>query len=551
MAMRHAALESENARLYRMAQSQADDMFALYQISQLLGNEVADLEAAVLDELMRLVQAEAGALLLATDGGACGMTWEVAASMGARADASWMALVTGASSAAALLNRGLDLTGNVVGDVRDPGAIYLPLAVRGREVGMVWLRPRVSEGFAKHDLRLLSTLAHEVALAILSRRAHRELESERAKLAAIVNGANDGIVLVDQHCHVQSFNPTIEALTGRPAAYALGRPCAEALGCRDAANAPRCEGGCPFARVLSAQAPLPYLETILETVEGRRVTVAASYAPVHGLADGEAMGVAIVRDVSYQKEAEQLKSTYIATVSHELRTPVALIRGYTETLLHLDLTDEVRRHLVGELNEATERLTDIVGNVLDVSSFDAGALRLRREPLDVRALARDVVAEHVAGAPRHHISTSFPGEDLAALWDRDRMRQVLANLIVNAVKYSPDGGRILVSAWGDESDIYVGVTDEGIGIARHDMARLFGRFQRLESAMAARAPGSGLGLYICQRIVEAHGGRITAESPPPRNGPVPLPADWRGGTTFATRLPRQTDRGAPAAEVVG
>jgi signal transduction histidine kinase len=150
----------------------------------------------------------------------------------------------------------------------------------------------------------------------------------------------------------------------------------------------------------------------------------------------------------------------------------------------------------------------------------------------------EVVAEQAAQAPQHRISTSCPQDVLTAWWDAGRMRQVLANLIVNAIKYSPQGGRVLVHAWSERDDVLISVTDEGIGIARHEMARLFGRFQRLESAAVSRAPGSGLGLHICQRIIEAHGGRIQAKSPPPRHGAPPLPPDWRGGTMFTVRVPQ-------------
>ena len=375
--------------------------------------------------------------------------------------------------------------------------------------------------------------------AILSRRAHRQLESERATLSAIIDGASDGVVLGDEQRRVHVFNAALEALTGRPAAQTLGQTCVHALGCRDVAGLPGCEGGCPFERVLRTGTSLPYLETVLETAEGQHLTVASSYAPVHGMADGHAYGVAIVRDVRVRKDAEQLKRTFIAMVSHELRTPLALIRGYTETLRHLDLDEGTRARLVVELDEATGRLASIVDDVLDVSSFDAGRLRLRFELVSISALVHEVVAEHVEQAPGHRIITRCCETPLTALWDARRMRQVLANLISNAIKYSPQGGRILVRTWTEGDDVLLSVTDEGIGIARQDMPRLFGRFQRLESSAVRGAPGSGLGLYICRCIVAAHGGDIQAESPPPRHGGPSLPPDWRGGTMFTVRVPRQ------------
>jgi signal transduction histidine kinase len=227
-------------------------------------------------------------------------------------------------------------------------------------------------------------------------------------------------------------------------------------------------------------------------------------------------------------------------VSHELRTPLALIRGYTETLRHLDLDEGTRSRLVVELDEATGRLASIVDDVLDVSSFDAGGLRLRFQPVSVSALVHEVVAEHVEQAPEHRIITRCPGAPLTAFWDASRMRQVLANLISNAIKYSPHRGRILVRTWTEGDDVLLSVTDEGIGIARQDMPRLFRRFQRLEGGADRRAPGSGLGLYICRCIVVAHGGDIQAESPPPRHGGASLPPDWRSGTMFTVRVPRQT-----------
>jgi signal transduction histidine kinase len=402
-----------------------------------------------------------------------------------------------------------------------------------------FLRPA---GHGEQVLTLLLTMSKRRGLsrAILARRAHRQLESERATLSAIIDGASDGVVLVDEQRRVHVFNAALEALTGRPAAQTLGQTCVHALGCRDVAGLPGCEGGCPFERVLRTGTSLPYLETVLETAEGQHLTVASSYAPVHGMADGHAYGVAIVRDVRVRTDAEQLKRTFIAMVSHELRTPLALIRGYTETLRHLDLDDGTKDRLVVELDEATERLAGIVDDILDVSSFDAGRLRLRFELVSISALVHEVVAEHGEQAPGHRIMTRCCETPLTALWDARRMRQVLANLISNAIKYSPQGGRILVRTWTEGDDVLLSVTDEGIGIARQDMPRLFGRFQRLESSAVRGAPGSGLGLYICRCIVAAHGGDIQAESPPARHGGASLPPDWHGGTIFTVRVPQQT-----------
>jgi len=536
----HAAREDENLRLFRAAQAQADDMFALYQISQLLGSETEDLETEVLNELMRLVRADAGALLVLSSrfGERQAPMWELVASEGVGKGASWQTLQSGAREISVFLSGGPNLAGSIVGDVHDPGAVYLPLSVHGRSVGMVWLRTVSPGGFAKHDLRMLNQLAHEVALAILSRRTHRELESERAKLVAVVNGASDGVMLVDEQHLVSVFNPALERLTGRSTAQVLGQLCSVALGCSDKSDRRHCESECPFELVRRTGAPIPYREMVLTTVEGRRLAVAGSYALMHSPADGRILVVAIVRDVSRQKETEQLKSTFIATVSHELRTPLALIRGYAETLLHFDLDEATRRHLVVELGEATERLSSIVGDVLDVSSFDAGQLQLHLSTVDVCALVRTVTAEYAAQAPQHQLLSFLPQAPLLAVWDAGRMRQVLANLIVNAIKYSPAGGRVLVRVWTDQQTVFLSVTDEGLGLARHEMVRLFGRFQRLESAAISRAPGSGLGLYICQRIVATHGGSIRAESPPPHGGTVALPFDWRGGTLFTVGVPR-------------
>jgi signal transduction histidine kinase/FixJ family two-component response regulator len=217
-------------------------------------------------------------------------------------------------------------------------------------------------------------------------------------------------------------------------------------------------------------------------------------------------------------ELNRLRSELIANVSHELRTPLGLIKAFCTTLLRedVDLDRETQREFLRDIDQETDKLEKIVDNLLDLSRMENGRLRMDKQATDLGHLARGVVeAMKMDIQPRqHHLVHDFPPTPLVATVDAKRIEQVLRNLLGNSIKYSPGGGTITVGGRGDGRQFLVWVSDQGIGIPRKDLGAIFDRFYRVENEVTRNTSGAGLGLAVCQGIVEAHGGRIWAESTP-------------------------------------
>ena len=223
-------------------------------------------------------------------------------------------------------------------------------------------------------------------------------------------------------------------------------------------------------------------------------------------------------------EIEQLKNELVSTVSHELKTPLSAIKAYTATLRHNPtLYDKRRDEFLGVVEQQADRLARIVDDMLLVTRVETDQLLRRRVRMPLDALVEDAAKEIGADPVLHPIERHVEGVEISG--DPDRLRDVLRNLIENAVKYSPQGGPVIVSAQETDGYTHVEIADRGIGIAEEHLPYVYDRFYRVESDATSPTGGSGLGLYIVNALVRAHGGTIDVRSTPGE------------GTTFTLRLP--------------
>ena len=213
------------------------------------------------------------------------------------------------------------------------------------------------------------------------------------------------------------------------------------------------------------------------------------------------------------RQSERLKSELVSIVSHELRTPLAGILGYSSLLLKREFDEEDARRYLEVINSQGQRLSSLVEEFLDVERVEAGRIELKEQVFDLGRLLQDEARVMGAEAPRHRFDVAVGEEPLSVLGDPDRLAQVYANLLANAVKYSPDGGLIEVRGRRDNGVVRVHVRDEGVGIPIEHQARIFTKFFRAEARESGFA-GTGLGLAVSRDIVEAHGGRIGFSSAP-------------------------------------
>jgi K+-sensing histidine kinase KdpD len=228
------------------------------------------------------------------------------------------------------------------------------------------------------------------------------------------------------------------------------------------------------------------------------------------------------------RRAERTRSEVLATLSHELRMPLSTIKGYATALLldELAWTDAKRREFLQLIEVACDDMEVMVRDILDSSLIDVDQLRLERRPLALPALAHEIADEAQHRSPKHRLMVDFPADFPVVPADPHWMRQVLRNILDNAVKYSPEGGLVVVRGEARAGDVVVSIADQGVGISSEDLIPLFERYFRVRSASALHVPGTGLGLPIARAVVEAHGGRIWVES------------QVREGTTILFSLPR-------------
>ncbi|HEY3061584.1 MAG TPA: ATP-binding protein [Chloroflexota bacterium] len=220
------------------------------------------------------------------------------------------------------------------------------------------------------------------------------------------------------------------------------------------------------------------------------------------------------RKVAALRELDRMKTELLGTVSHELRTPLGSIKGYATTLLtHGNrLKREEQREFLEIIDSEADRLRELIENLLDMSRLEAGVLRIDRAPIRLGAVMRDVLRKVQLATPDHELDLEWPAHDPLVAADSRRIYQIVQNLLTNAVKYSPTGGRIALAGACERHDLVVSVQDQGLGMPASELDRIFDRFHRVGGEVARRIGGTGLGLAICKGLVDAHGGRIWAES---------------------------------------
>jgi two-component system phosphate regulon sensor histidine kinase PhoR len=349
------------------------------------------------------------------------------------------------------------------------------------------------------------------------------LSAERTRLAAILSGMVDGVIATDRQGNV--------LLANRAAAEMLRPPTPASPAVRATTGAAPPVPGPRLRALLSDAATEGRIsaEELPPAEVGDRL-VEVHCAPIVGDGTAPIGAVAVLRDVTELRRLERARRELTANVSHELRTPLTSIKGFAETLLAGAVRDEeTARHFLEIIDNEANRLVKLVDDLLDLSRLESKRISLELGQVDVGRLVEETVARlrPLAGARDFQVQPA--PQDVVAIADRDRLAQVLTNLLDNAIKFTPEGGRIAVGWRVLNGEVEVSVADTGAGIAEADLPHVFERFYKADRARAATPGGSGLGLAITKHIVEAHGGRIRVSSAPGK------------GTTFTFTLPRDGD----------
>jgi PAS domain S-box-containing protein len=392
--------------------------------------------------------------------------------------------------------------------------IALPLVLRDTPVGLIYVfRAALNVAFSADDRQVLQDFADQAAIAVSNARLYQSVLREKQRLDATIEQSADGVMIIDSRWRITTFNKAMEQLTGWPREEAIGRPCAEVLAIQNAQGINICLADCPLQRL--PYAPNPVAEGRITTRDGRELYVQSRYAPQRG-PQGQFLGaIANVRDVTLQKQEEELQNTFISVISHELKTPVSIIKGYAGTLRREDATFSEAQYRDGlaVIEDEADRLARQIQDLLDVSRLTAGGMRLEPSNFPIGTMAADVAHSFAATAgEQFQFELRFPDDMPPVYADYERTRQVLVNLVSNAVKYSPEGGTIRIGGWAEGDYAVCYVADQGSGIPPEEQEAIFRRFYRVDNRLARETQGSGLGLFLTRAIVEAHGGRIWVES---------------------------------------
>jgi PAS domain S-box-containing protein len=397
-----------------------------------------------------------------------------------------------------------------------PSFLGVPIRYRGRIVGNLYLADKRGAGeFSEKDGRMVEMLATRAAVAIETARLYAGEVAQRTWLQSIIDQMPEGVMLLNESGGVEAMNRALLALSsddpeavdpwGNPAIFDVREPDGTPV---------------PFAdylvvRALTRGEVATDHEHFVRVRDGRMVPVLVSAAPIRD-EDGLITGaVAVIRDVTALKELERLREEWASVVAHDLRQPVGAISLTAESLIkmHEGEPSAKERRAVERIRSASLRLNRMIEDLLDASRIEAKRLSVEPRLVDFRGLVDAVLESHRESAAGRPVKVSV--ERGQAAWiDPDRIHQVLGNLLSNAVKYGAPGSEITIHCSALDDTLEVSVTNEGGGIPADELPRLFSRFGRARSARAAGTPGLGLGLYIARGLVEAHGGRMWAESVP-------------------------------------
>ena len=432
-----------------------------------------------------------------------------------------------------------------------------PVLHLGQRVGSVFLAEKEDgQEFTLEDEETLALFAAQAALAIANARRHREERRARAGLETLIETSPVGVAVFDASTGFPvSFNR--EAMRIVDSLRDSGQTPVELL---NRVTFRRADGRevslqeFPLAGLLSSPETVQAEEIVLRVPDGRSVTVLLNAAPIMGEDGAVESFMVTLQDLAAVEETERLRADFLAMVSHELRIPLTSIKGSAATILDsvADLDPAVVRQFVRIMRDQADHMNDLVGNLLDVARIETGALPVSPEPAEVAALVDRARSAFGNAGGGNILEIDIPPDLPLVLADRRRVVQVLVNLLTNAARHSPPGSAVRVSAARDGVHVAVTVSDEGRGIPAERLPYLFRKFSGDRSGDWSGEPGgnTGLGLAICKGIVEAHGGRIRAESGGPGLGTrftFTLPTVGETGQNKATAALLS----GPEAEVCG
>ena len=368
-----------------------------------------------------------------------------------------------------------------------------------------------------------------------------DLRDEKQRSNIIFNSIDDGVLLFDSSNIIQMLNPAASTLLGWPGNEALNLDWQNVVKLVNEKGEPLDRGSHLFSRVLTSDTTIRDNTTMLVSRNNKQMPVTLSLTPLKD-GNGQVYGaVAVFRDVTHERQQEKQRSDFISTASHEMRTPVAAIEGYLSLAMNekVSTIDSRARGYLEKAHSSTSHLGQLFQDLLNSAKADDGRLSSHPVAMEVAEFLETLTSDLRFVAEKKGLSVEFTiGSSQVidathnvvkplyyVLADPDRMREVITNLFDNAVKYT-DQGKVSLGITGDENVVQIYVRDTGPGIPSEDVPHLFQKFYRVDNSATRTIGGTGLGLYLCRKIVELYQGRIWVESQPGK------------GSTFFINMPR-------------
>ncbi len=364
-----------------------------------------------------------------------------------------------------------------------------------------------------------------------------QLAKEKELLSVTLSSMGEGVIVVDIEKRIMLFNSVAEDITGWKFEEVENKPVDEVLHVLDERTKDEIDN--PFDLVMESGDINSTNECdSLISKDGGEHPIFATTAPIKNN-DGGLMGIVVVfRDVSREREIDRMKTDFVSSVSHELRTPLTSIKAYTATILRdPNMPEQTQRQFLTVINGESNRLQSLVEDLMKISRIESGTMNIVTQSLDVAIVLDKVITALKPTVSEKNIKLETNIDDgLGHLQaDESKIESVITNLISNAIKFTPEEGRITISAKQIQEEIVISVNDSGMGIPKEDLPKIFNRFYRVNRP-GTQIQGTGLGLAIVNEIVKAHGGRIDVVS------------ELNQGTTFTVVLPMET---SPALEPAG
>lgn len=385
----------------------------------------------------------------------------------------------------------------------------IPIVFHSKTLGVIAVC-RKEEPYQEHDLRLVKLVSARLAVLSENANLYHDVNARRERWEAVFKFTDEGIVIFSDQEKIVGFNPACVKMTGFSTAEALGAKFSSIIRAVGH-DGSKIASVSAIKQVLSGKT-ITKSQQLIESKSGDLMWTEISYSPVFNEGSKVISGIAIIRNTQKDREIEEIKSDFISIVSHELRTPLSAIKGFLSMLLKRDFGEmnEKQFHYLNRVYQSNQRMIDLVEDLLDVSYIESGKIILNQNPIVMETVIADVISEVASKGFERQITLKVNRSRRLplVLADESRLRQIMLNLVDNAIKYSLPKNEVMIDFRVHGDELVTSVTDQGVGITPSQVDRIFQKFGRIYNPMSLQAGGSGLGLYIVKNLVESHGGKI-------------------------------------------